>query len=255
MRAALLSPLIVGVFMIFCTYASTVFFGVERYASFTSFNSGNPWFGITKEVWGGGWYVLLFVVLNSCVASANSATNAGIRHAYAMSRIELLPRLFGRIGDPHGTPIIALIALTAISVGITLAAGLGTGSPLHGFAFLGTIETAVVILLYMLVAAACLAWFLRHRPAHFNPFLHVLVPVLGIVVLVPTLMAAIGVGSSIFSFITPLAYPLDVAGYIALGWLMAGAIYAAYHWRNHPDRVYATERVFIEEREAEAINA
>jgi amino acid transporter len=247
-RAAVLAPFLLGIFIIFCTYASTVFFGVGRFSSFPSFNGGNAWIGITKEVWHGGWYVLLFALLNSCIASANGATNAAIRHMFAMGRIRLLPSQFAQVDERHGTPITALIVLTGISVATTLVAGLATGSPLEGFAFLGTIETATAILLYLLVALACLVWFVRNRPARFNPFLHVVVPILAIVVMIPALMAAVGIGSGIFSFITPLAYPLNVAGYIALGWLIAGVVYAIYFWRRHPDRVRATERVFIEER-------
>lgn len=249
-RATLLAPFILGVFIIFCTYASTVFFGPSRYASFPAFNGGNAWIGITKEVWHGGWYILLFALLNSCVASANGASNAAIRHMYAMGRIRLLPTEFARVDDRNGTPIFALGVLLVISVCVTLAAGLITGSPLEGFAFLGTIETAVAILLYLLVALSCIVYFLRNRPAHLNLFTHVLVPILAIVVMVPALMAAVGLGSGIFSFITPLAYPLNVAGYIALGWLILGIIYAIYVWRTWPERALATERVFVEERNA-----
>jgi amino acid transporter len=249
-RATVLAPFILGLFIIFCTYASTVYFGVGRFASFPAYNGGNAWIGIGKDVWSGGWYVLLFALLNSCLGSANGATNAAIRHMFAMGRIRLLPPAFARVEDRHGTPIVALVVLTAISVCVTLAAGLGTGSPLEGFAFLGTIETASAILLYLLVAISCLAWFLRHRPASFNPFLHVVVPVLAIVVMVPALMAAVGIGSSIFSFITPLSYPLDLAGYIALAWLIAGVAYAVYIWTKHPDRARATEVIFIKESDS-----
>lgn len=247
-RATLLSPFILGVFIIFCTYASIVFFGVGRYSSFPSFNNGNSWIGITKQVWHGGWYILLFALLNSCVASANGATNAAVRHIYAMGRIRLLPDQLARVDDRHGTPATALVVLTLVSVAVTIVTGLATGSPLEGFAFLGTIETAVAILLYLLVAVSCLVFFLRHRPPHLNVFLHVIIPIVAIGVMVPALMAAIGVGGGIFSFITPLAYPLDVAGWIAVGWLIVGIVYAAYFWVKHPDRVRATEAVFIKER-------
>jgi amino acid transporter len=247
-RATLLAPFLLGLFIIFCTYASTVYFGVGRFASFPGSNGGNAWIGLAKDVWHGGWYVLLFALLNSCVASANGASNAAIRHMYAMGRIRLLPSRLAQVDDRYGTPKVALAVLMTISVGATLLTGLATGSPLEGFAFLGTIETAVAILLYMLVALSCLCYYLRTRPGHLNLLLHVVCPVLAIVILVPALMAAIGVGSGIFSFISPLAYPLNVAGYIALGWLVAGLGYAAFCWRRFPDRVRATEVVFVEDR-------
>ena len=248
--AAVASPLILGIFIIFCTYAATVFFGVANFPNFTAFNGGNEWIGITKEVWHGGWYILLFALLNSCVASANGATNAGIRQMYAMGRIRLLPFRLSHVEDKHGTPIVALVVLTCISVVVTLTAGLATGSPLEGFAFLGTIETAMAITLYLLVCLACMVFFIRHRPEGFSLFLHVLIPILAMAVMIPALLAAVGIGGSIFTFITPLSYPLDVAGYITLGWVIAGVIYAIYFWRNHPDRVRQTEHIFVDDKGA-----
>jgi amino acid transporter len=250
LRASLLSPLILGLFIIFCTYAATVYFGPSRFSEFTAYNDGAPWFGITKEVWHMGWYVLLFALLNSAVASANGATNAGIRHLFAMGRIKLLPSAFARTNPTTGTPIFALRTVLIISVVLTLGTGvLLDGGPLQAFGFLGTIETCVAILLYALVALACLIYFLRNRSEGFNPLLHVVVPILALVVMIPALMAAIGVGSAIFPFIAPLPAPLNIAGYIAFAWLIAGIVYAAWIWRVHPDRARLTEVVFVDAAE------
>lgn len=250
MRAAILSPLILGAFIIFCTYAATVYFGVGRFTSFPSFNGGDAWIGITKQVWHTGWYVLLFALLNSCIASANAATNAGTRHIFAMGRIRLLPHSFSRLDDRTGTPTLALGTLMAISVAVTLAAGLATDGPLQGFAFLGTIETVTAILLYTLVALATLVYFLRARREGFNPLLHVVVPIAAVVVMVPSLMTAFGVGSSVFKFISPLPHPYDIAAWISVAWLVIGVVYAAWQWRAHPDRVQATEHVFVDDAAA-----
>ena len=245
-RAAVLAPLILGLFIIFCTYAATVYFGPDRFVEFPASNGGDAWIGITKDVWGGGWYVLLLALLNSCVASANGATNAGIRHAFAMARINLLPSRLAHVHERTGVPSTALAVLMAISVVATLAAGLLTDGPLAGFAFLGTIEVALAILLYGLVAVACASWFLRTRPRGFNPLLHVVVPVLAVAVMVPALMTAVGIGEGIFPFISPLPSPLNIAGYIALGWFVAGLAWVAWLWTAHRDRVQATERIFVE---------
>jgi len=248
LRASLLSPLILGLFIIFCTYAATVYFGPSRFSEFLSYNDGAPWFGITQEVWHMGWYVLLFALLNSAIASANGATNAGIRHLFAMGRIQLLPSAFARTNPTTGTPIFALRTVLIISVVLTLVTGLVLdGGPLQAFGFLGTIETCVAILLYALVALSCLVYFLRHRSEEgFNPMLHVVVPILALIVMIPALMAAIGVGSAIFPFIAPLPAPLNIAGYISFVWLIAGIVYAAWVWRTHPDRARQTETVFVD---------
>jgi amino acid transporter len=245
-RVSVLAPLILGLFIIFCTYAAVVYFGPDRFATFPSFNDGNAWIGLAKDVWGDAWYVLLVMLLNSCVASANGATIAATRHLYAMGRNSLLPRQLARVDSERGTPRLALACVMVVSVCVTLAAGLATGTPLEGFAFLGTIEVATAILLYTIVALSCLGYFLRARPEGFNPLLHVVVPVLAIAVMIPALMTSVGVGSGIFEFISPLPYPLDVAGFIAFGWLIAGIVFASYQWSRHPDRARATERVFVD---------
>ncbi|MDO9407364.1 APC family permease [Patulibacter sp.] len=246
-RVAVLAPLILGGFILFCTYAATAYFGAARFDEFPASNGGDAWIGLAKDVWHGGWYVLLVMILNSCVASANGATNAGTRHIFAMARIELLPKVFARVDPVTGTPTVALGALMGLSAVVTVVVGLAVGTPLGGFAFLGTIESAMAILLYMLVGLACLVFFVRTRPAGFNPLLHVLVPVLAILVMIPVLMAAVGIGSGIFKFVSPLPHPLEIAGYLTLGWVVAGVVYTAYQWRVHPDRVRATEHVFVDD--------
>ena len=246
LRVSLLSPLILGLFIILCTYAATVFYGPDRFAGFPASNGGDAWIGLGQGVWGVGWYVLLFAILNSAIASANGATNAGIRHLFAMGRIKLLPTVIAR-SDANGTPIVALRVVMAVSVVLTLTTGLVLdGGPLQAFGFLGTIETCVAILLYALVALSCLAYFTRTRPDDFNPLLHVVVPVLAIVVMVPALMTAIGVGAGIFPFISPLPAPFSYAGYISLAWLVLGIAFATWVWVAHPDRARATETVFVD---------
>jgi amino acid transporter len=252
-KALLLSPLILGVFIIFCTYAVTVYFGVSNFVNFPAFNGGDAWIGVTKEVWHSGWYILLLALLNSCIASANGATNAGTRHIYSMGRINLLPPQFARTTPRRGVPILALGAIAVVSLGATYITGLVLdGGPLQAFGFLGTIETATAILLYLLVAVACLVYFLRNRATDpgYNVLLHTVVPILAIVVMIPALMASVGVGSSIFSFITPLPDPFNYAGWMTLGWLILGIVYAAWIWIKHPNRALATEHIFIDEPQA-----
>lgn len=244
-RVTFLAPLILGLFIIGCTYAATVYFGPARFSEFPSSNNGDAWIGLAKDVWGKGWYILLFALLNSCIASANGATNAGTRHLFAMSRNRLLPRPLATVSRDHGTPTVALATLMGSSVVVTLVTGLWL-DPLRAFAFLGTIETAVAILLYLLVVLSCLVYFLRNRAEGFNPLLHVVVPLAAFVVMIPTLMAALGVGSGLFSFISPFGYPYNVAGGIAVAWVLAGFVYAAIVWIRFPDRAARTETIFLE---------
>ena len=93
---------------------------------------------------------------------------------------------------------------------------------------------------------------LTARESGYNPLLHTVVPVLAILVMIPALMAAVGIGSGILSFIAPLPSPFNIAAWITVGWLVLGVAYAAWICTAHPDRARATETIFIDEPATEA---
>jgi hypothetical protein len=72
--------------------------------------------------------------------------------------------------------------------------------------------------------------------------------------MVPALMAALGVGGSIFSFITPCVSARRRRLHRLRGLIM-GIIYAAYFWRRYPERVHATEKIFLEEPKSARLTA
>ena len=69
-------------------------------------------------------------------------------------------------------------------------------------------------------------------------------PVIGSLVLLPVLAAALGVGTSFLKFVSPLPYPVSQAG-LAVGiWFAIGALYLVYLAVKHPTRVHNMEEVF-----------
>jgi hypothetical protein len=58
----------------------------------------------------------------------------------------------------------------------------------------------------MVVNLACLVYYLRQRRSEFNRLLHGVIPVVGLLVLVPVFLAGAGIPS--FSFVSKLAAPL-----------------------------------------------
>ena len=48
LRVSLLSPLILGLFIILCTYAATVYFGPSGFAGFPASNGGDAWVAIDR---------------------------------------------------------------------------------------------------------------------------------------------------------------------------------------------------------------
>lgn len=139
-----------------------------------------------------------------------------------------------------------------IGVGVALWLGAQYNSSFTAFAILGTIIGAVVIAIYMAVNVACLLFYAREHRSEFNPLLHGVVPILGIVAFVPAFLVAIGVGGSIFDFIRPLPYPFSVVGPVVGIWYLIGVLHLVYLYAQAPERVRDTARVFIEEEVAEA---
>lgn len=236
-RAVIYATLIVGALYVFGTYAETVFFGPSRMGGFFLYNNGNPWYAMTHDVWGGvGVFLLLLVLLNSCFGSANGANNGASRNLYSWGRSGILPTGLSRLHGRHRTPHVAISVLLVVNLAVTIGLGEKYG-PLTAFSFMGAIFTALVVLLYMLTAVSCFVYYWRFQRASFNPILHGLVPLVGLAVLFPALLADLGYGGSLFSFISPLPSPLNLAGPIVVIWLVIGFVYTFYMARRHPERI------------------
>jgi len=136
-------------------------------------------------------------------------------------------------------------------VGVVVAVWLGLQyDPLTAFAIVGTIVTAVIIAIYMVVNLACLVYFLREGRAEFNPLLHGLVPILGIVAFLPAFLTAVGIQA--FDFISALPYPISLVGPVVGIWYAIGLVYLVVLMRSQPERLRETGRVFMEEPADEA---
>lgn len=73
-------------------------------------------------------------------------------------------------------------------------AGLALGllmTPITAFAFFGTMDAILVLLIYVLVNIACILFFARKRRAKFSPLRHELIPALGLVITVGIVVAAV----------------------------------------------------------------
>ncbi|WP_408899744.1 APC family permease (plasmid) [Nocardioides sp. R1-1] len=245
-RAMIWSIVIIGIFYVLTTYASAVYFGADGYDGFMGANGGDPWSGMAEDAWGIGWILVLFAVLNSCIASAIGGQNGGTRHVYAMARIRLLPDVLAKTHPVHRTPHVATVVLGVIYVVITIGGGLLAVSPLEAFAVIGTYFTAMIVFLYMLVAVGSAVYVLRHRREEFSVLINGVVPLGACLTMIPVFLTSLGLGSGVFAFISPLPAPLDLAAPIALVWLAVGVTYLAYVWKTDPQRIRDTENVFIE---------
>ncbi len=247
-RAVVGSCLLVGLFYVLTTYAATVYFGAGRFVSFYTAGGGNPWNLMATSVWGVGWVVLFIALLNSNAACANGGGCAGTRCLWAMGRIRVIPRAFGRTHRRWGSPHIAI--LVTFGVGLALALWLGEQyGPTIAFALVGTIITGAILPIYIAVNIACIAYFWRQRRSEFNVIKHLIFPLLGIVLFVPGFFAALGI--TVFKFVSPLSYPLNIAGIVIAAWYVIGVVLVIYFTVRHPERIRDTAKVFVDSDAAE----
>jgi amino acid transporter len=244
--AVVASCLVIGLFYVLTTYAGDVFFGPVRYVSFGALGGGSPWIQLGRDVWGVGWVVVFFAILNSTFANGNASTLATTRTWFAMARIGLLPAPLARIHPRWRSPYVGVVVqfVMTLAIGLPLAVHFG---PTTAFVFLATILAGIMIAIYVVFDLSCLLYYLRRRREEFNVALHAVIPVLGIAAFIPAWLTALGIGSSFLKFVTPLSYPGSEAG-LAIGiWYAIGLVVLAYLYLRHPERLPEMKRVFADD--------
>ena len=205
-RAVIWSAILVGLFYVFNYYAATVFFGPDRMTEFYTFNEGDPWGFMAEAVLPGiGGLLIIFAILNSSLANANAGATAATRTLFAMGRASLLPRFFAAVHPETRAPVNAVHfqAITALIIAVVLGfvlandpyptpEGGASFGGLNVYVFLGTMLGLIFSGIYILVNAACIGYYWRERRDEFNILKHLIVPVLGVVAMIPAALAVIG---------------------------------------------------------------
>ncbi len=236
----------IGIFYVLTTYAAVVFFGPSRFAGFAGFGGGNPWDALARKVWGAGWVLVFLAVANSAIANSNSAANATTRTWYAMGRIRLFPAIFAHVHPRWKSPDVAVFVQFVVGVGLSLWLGAKYGPFPVAFVLVATIDVAIIIGIYMLLDLACLLFYAREQRSEFNVVLHGLIPLAGIAAFVPAFFTAVGIGKSVFSFVTKLPAPYTLVGPIDGIGMGVGVVYLIYLYLTHPERIRDTGKIFIE---------
>lgn len=245
-RAVLLSCVVIGLVYVFTTYALSVFVHPAKVVGYGALGGGSPWIAFGRQLWGVGWVVVLFAILNSAFANGNSAAIAVSRTWFAMGRIGLLPRGFARVNAKHNAPIVGLVFQACVSIVVGIPLGLKYG-PLNAFLICATTLTAIMLSVYIVLNVSCFAFYYRKARGEFNWLLHLVFPLLGTIVFFPVLLAAVGKGHAIFSFVAPLPYPLSLVGPIIAAWMALGVLYLGYLLLRAPATLEGMATVFDEE--------
>ena len=221
-RAVMLSLLLIGLFYIFTSYSSAIGWGTGNMAAFAS--AANPYYQLGHALWGAGWWFIFIAIVNSAIACGMACTNAASRVAYTMSQAGTLPPRFGRIHPVYRTPTFAIAVQQIIGIVAVLLVGLLL-APDTIFGFLGTITTLAVIVLYIMANIALTAYIRREHRADYNPWRHLVLPVVGTLALLPVLWITV--------YPVP-PWPYRITPYIFIAALLVGFGYMMWRERRTP---------------------
>jgi amino acid transporter len=244
-RAVLLATLGIGILYIFTTYAVDVAFGPGRFASFGTSGAAS-WEGLARSLYGAFWVLVFLAIVNSTIADANAGVNVSSRTAFAMGRVGAFPYALARLSTRHRSPVVAILLVGTATLAI--AYGLGFGyDPVTAFGIVATALVILIVAAYIVTNLACIGYFLRAGRAEFNPLLHLLCPVLGVLAFIPAWLTAAGLRAPGLSFVTALTPPSSYAGPAAAIWMGLGIVYLIVLYVRRPQRVADVARVHLDE--------
>ena len=235
-RAVVGSAIIIGLFYVLCAYAWVFGAGFDNFVQQAT--GADPWRDLGKVFWGTGWILVFLAICNSIAANSNAAVNAATRVFYALARNRLAPHPLARTHPEFKTPNVAIIWMTIFALVLGVLFGWKWG-PLTGFAMIATMAVPVVILVYMLVAAGCIRYYLGPGRSQFNALLHLILPIGGIVLFFFPLYYQF--------YKVPPTYPVKYANWVAIGWTVLGVLLTLWIVRTRPERLEDMERVYVED--------
>ncbi|GAC1656056.1 MAG: APC family permease [Ktedonobacteraceae bacterium] len=241
-QAVMFSAILIGIFFVFCSYAGMIGWGVNAVAK-TYVTDPNPWDTLAKKVWGPFNLIVIFAILNSALANANSGVIAASRVLFAMGRIGTLPTSLAHT-NRFRAPDTAIIFTMIVALVATLIPGLLYGTT-AAFAFVGIVITIPIILVYIATCISVPFFYRREHPTEFNVLRHLIVPIVPILVL----------GAVIYSQVVPLlvppyqAAPLSYAVPICIAWFVLGLIIVILLRVRAPRILARSNEVYGEETE------
>jgi amino acid transporter len=230
------SALAIGLFYVLTAYAWV--FGAGFHNFVAQATGADPWRNLGKVFWGTGWVVVFLAICNSIAANSNAAVNAATRVFYALARNRLAPRPLGHVHPRFKTPTNAIIGMSLFAFILSLLLGWKWG-PLIGFSLIATLAVIVVVVVYMLICAGAIWEYWVRRRTEFNPLLHLVLPIGGIVLFFFPLYY------QYYKFVP--TYPIKYANWIAIAWIGIGIVLTAWLTMTRPERLKDMERVYVED--------
>jgi amino acid transporter len=211
--ALLVGVIIGGVFLTFGSYAVTIGFGLSHTdqlaSNFAPFDTlgqryGNSFLRAGLDLAG----------VTSFFASLLLTTLAVSRIYFAMARDQILPSSLAVVSERYKTPATAVAAVGVLSLVVFTVLGIWVG-PSNTYGYLGTVLTFAVVPVYVLIMVSTIVVFRTSLRDHFNPLLHLILPLAGIGIIAYPLWALSPLGGpepAPFNFL-----PLVVVIYAVVG--------------------------------------
>jgi amino acid transporter len=208
-QAIIASLMATGVFYIFTSYASAIGWGTGNMAAFAT--NPNPYYALGHALWGAAWSLVVFALINSSIGVGLACTNSASRVLYTMGRAGTLPNSFAKIHPTHQTPAFAIAMVQMIGIGAVLLVGFFL-QPENIFAFLETIATLAVVVLYSMANLALTLYMRREHPDQYSVWQHAVVPIMATLALIPVLFVTVYPKPDWPYSMTPYIYIMALAG-------------------------------------------
>jgi amino acid transporter len=235
-RAVIGSAIAIGLFYVLCAYSWVFGAGFNNFVAQAT--GADPWRNLGKVFWGTGWIVVFLAICNSIAANSNAAVNAATRVFYSLARNGLAPRRLGHVHERFKTPTVAIIWMSVWALILSLLVG-WKYNPGNGFGIIATLATPLVIVVYMLICAGSIWHYTTRLRDRFNPLLHLVLPIGGIVLFFFPLYYQY--------YKAPPAYPFKYANWIALAWAGLGLAATLFVVNFRPDKLADVDRVYVED--------
>lgn len=212
------SVVILAIYFVFVSWGYIVGIGVDNVNGIPEAESF-PVFSLATRVWGDAWILLLFALVNSAIAVAIACFNGGTRTWYGMGRSGVLPGALARVSPKRKTPDNAIALETGVCIlAFVLILIFGVEDVFFTWALTITLG---LILMYILANAGVVKYYLTERRADLNPFLHIILPIVG-----SAAVAYVG-----FRSVVPLpAAPVKYAPIVLVVYLAIGGALLLYHY-------------------------
>lgn len=238
-RAVIGSAIAIGLFYVLAAYAWVFGAGFSNFVEQAT--GADPWRNLGNTFWAGGWVLVFLAIVNSIAANSNAAVNAATRVFYSLARNGLAPHALGRTHPEYRTPTTAIAWMSGFALVLALLVG-WKWDPGTGFGIIATAAVPLVILVYMLVCLGCIVHYWTRRRSEWNPFLHLVLPLGGIVLFFFPLYYQY--------YKVPPGYPFKYANWVALGWAGLGVALTIYVWFFAREKLADIDRVYVADETA-----